>query len=350
MCRHPIAWVSNFWANNSGLTAGREKHGSEPPLQLFAMQALCSFYSPSDEQRWRKWSNGKGKCITIPSDQCTNRVNLLNNPSSDAALGTSGNVIPFVIQLYLGLSQMVPPILCFLLHHSSVVLEAHHHKWTNENTSAQLEASGWDEDLSRLRYPCNRLNELRDSTGSDLSYTVVNLQWKPGEATPEWDARTWSSASMQLCWYLMASKRSQQRQNLQENESRGVWMVTKRPGRSKKVIFFQLYLKWSSFPRCVAPGVPAGMGRLTWWLSLVAQQLFPADGLGKHLPLQPQLVGVVEVLGELQPLPQHALQAVVHRCKLWILRFVISAAVEGFDAGSQCAFFSLEVPRPRINI
>lgn len=151
MCRHPIAWVSNFWANNSGLTAGREKHGSEPPLQLFAMQALCSFYSPSDEQRWRKWSNGKGKCITIPSDQCKNRVNLLNNPSSDAALGTSGNVIPFVIQLYLGLSQMVPPILCFLLHHSSVVLEAHHHKWTNENTSAQLEASGWDEDLSRLR-------------------------------------------------------------------------------------------------------------------------------------------------------------------------------------------------------
>lgn len=35
-----------------------------------------------------------------------NSVNLLYNPSSDAALGTSGNVIPFVqiIQLYLGLS------------------------------------------------------------------------------------------------------------------------------------------------------------------------------------------------------------------------------------------------------
>lgn len=51
-------------------------------------------------------------------------------------------------------------------------------------------------------------------------------------------------------------------------------------------------------------------------LSLVVQQLLPANGLGKHLPLQPEFVGVVEVLGELQPLSQHALQAVVHRRKL----------------------------------
>lgn len=77
------------------------------------------------------------------------------------------------------------PILCFLLHHSSVVFEARHRDWTNENTSAQLEASGWDEDLSRLRYSYNRLNKLRDNTDSDLSYTVVNMQWKPGEATPD---------------------------------------------------------------------------------------------------------------------------------------------------------------------
>lgn len=113
--------------------------------------------------------------------------------------------------------------------------------------------------------------------------------------------------------------------------------------------FFQPYLGTprSQITFVSSPGVLTGVGRR---LSLVVQQLFPADGLGEHLPLQPQLVGAVEILGELQPLAQHALQAVVHRRKLRVLGLVVPPAVEGFDVGSQGALFSLEVPRSGIDI
>lgn len=46
------------------------------------------------------------------------------------------------------------------------------------------------------------------------------------------------------------------------------------------------------------------------------QQLLPGDGSGEDLPLQPQVVVDLEILGQVHTLAQHALQAVVHRQKI----------------------------------
>lgn len=74
------------------------------------------------------------------------------------------------------------------------------------------------------------------------------------------------------------------------------------------------------------------------------------NGLGEDLSLQPHLIAVVEVLGQVHALAQDALQAVVHRCELVVLVLVIAAAVELLDALPQSALLRLEVPRPCVNI
>ena len=70
----------------------------------------------------------------------------------------------------------------------------------------------------------------------------------------------------------------------------------------------------------------------------------------EHLSLQPHLVAVVEVLWEIHPLAQHALQAVVHRREVSISALVVAAAVELLDALSQGALLRLEVPGPGVDI
>ena len=169
-------------------------------------------------------------------------------------------------------------------------------------------------------------------------------------------------ASAQVCWCCMVSKKSREGDDLQKDGScilRGAWVDTKRLGLfGKIVIFFQLCLRTPRFKimflssacSTLSPYWGGTGGQVTVSLSLVMQQLLPANGLGKHLSLQPEFVGVVEVLGELQPLPQHALQAAVLWRKLRVLRFVVPPAVEGFDVGSQGAFFSLEIPWSCIDI
>lgn len=84
--------------------------------------------------------------------------------------------------------------------------------------------------------------------------------------------------------------------------------------------------------------------------SRILQQPLPLDGLGEDLPLQPHLVAVVEVLGQLHALAQHALQAVVDGCEVSILVLVIAAAVELLDALPQGALLRLEVPGPCVDV
>lgn len=85
-------------------------------------------------------------------------------------------------------------------------------------------------------------------------------------------------------------------------------------------------------------------------LSGALQKALPLDGLGEDLPLQPHLVAVVEVLGQLHALAQHALQAVVHRRKVAVPVLVVAAAVELLDALPEGALLCLEVPGPRIDV
>lgn len=84
--------------------------------------------------------------------------------------------------------------------------------------------------------------------------------------------------------------------------------------------------------------------------SVILEQLLPTDGLWKHLSLQPELIWVVEILRQIQPLPQHTLQAVIHRWKFRVLGLVIPAAIKSLNVGPQGAFFRLEVPRPGIDV
>lgn len=84
--------------------------------------------------------------------------------------------------------------------------------------------------------------------------------------------------------------------------------------------------------------------------SVILEQLLPTDGLWKHLSLQPELIGIVKILRQIQPLPQHTLQTVIHRWKFRVLGSVIPAAVKSLNVGSQGAFFCLEVPWPGINV
>lgn len=85
------------------------------------------------------------------------------------------------------------------------------------------------------------------------------------------------------------------------------------------------------------------------WFSL--QQLLPGDGFGEDLPLQPEVVIHLEVLGQVDPLPQDALQAVVHRQEVWVaVGLVVAATVEALDVRPQSALLGLEVPGPSIQI
>lgn len=84
--------------------------------------------------------------------------------------------------------------------------------------------------------------------------------------------------------------------------------------------------------------------------SWILQQPLPLDGLREDLSLQPHLVAIVEVLGQVHALAQHALQAVVHRGKVAVLILVVATAVELLDALSEGALLCLEVPGPCVNI
>lgn len=83
---------------------------------------------------------------------------------------------------------------------------------------------------------------------------------------------------------------------------------------------------------------------------VILEQLFPTDGLWKHLSFQPDLIWIVEILRQIQPLPQHTLQAVIHRWEFRVLGSVIPAAVKSLNVGPQGAFFCLEVPRPGVDV
>lgn len=85
-------------------------------------------------------------------------------------------------------------------------------------------------------------------------------------------------------------------------------------------------------------------------LSRTLQKPLPLDGLGEDLPFQPHLVAVVEVLGQLHALAQHALQAVVHRRKVAVPVLVVAAAIELLDVLPEGALLCLEVPGPRVDV
>lgn len=81
------------------------------------------------------------------------------------------------------------------------------------------------------------------------------------------------------------------------------------------------------------------------------QQFLPRYGVGENLPLQPEVVVHLEVLGQLHPLAQNALQAVVHRQEVRVVvGLVVAAAVEAFDVGAQGALLGLEVPGTGVQI
>lgn len=81
------------------------------------------------------------------------------------------------------------------------------------------------------------------------------------------------------------------------------------------------------------------------------QQLLPGDGSGEDLPLQPQVVVDLEILGQIHALAQHTLQAVVHRQKIGVaVRPVVTTRVEALDAGTQGALLRLEVPGTGVQV
>lgn len=82
----------------------------------------------------------------------------------------------------------------------------------------------------------------------------------------------------------------------------------------------------------------------------VLQQPLPLDRLREHLPLQPHLVAVVKVVGQLHALTQYALQAVVHGREVAVPVAVVAPAVELLDALPQGALLRLEVPGPGVDI
>lgn len=111
---------------------------------------------------------------------------------------------------------------------------------------------------------------------------------------------------------------------------------------------------WEFLTLCFQPSPPiiileeASPGPLG--LSRTLQEPLPLDGLGEDLPLQPHLVAVVEVLGQLHALAQHALQAVVHRRKVAVPVLVVAAAVELLDVLPKGALLRLEVPGTRVDV
>lgn len=81
------------------------------------------------------------------------------------------------------------------------------------------------------------------------------------------------------------------------------------------------------------------------------QQLLPGDGPGEDLPLQPEVVVDLELLGQVHPLAQHALQAVIHRHKVGVaVGAVVAPRVEALDAGTQGTLLRLEIPRAGIQV
>ena len=59
----------------------------------------------------------------------------------------------------------------------------------------------------------------------------------------------------------------------------------------------------------------------------------------------------MEVLGQVHPLSQDALQAVVHGQEVRVgVALVVAAAVEAFDVGPQSALLGLEVPRTSVQV
>lgn len=81
------------------------------------------------------------------------------------------------------------------------------------------------------------------------------------------------------------------------------------------------------------------------------QQLLPGDGPGEDLPLQPQVVVDLEILGQLHPLAQHALQAVIHGQEIGVaVGPVVAPRVEALDAGTQGTLLCLEIPRTGIQV
>lgn len=87
-----------------------------------------------------------------------------------------------------------------------------------------------------------------------------------------------------------------------------------------------------------------------FYFSRILQEPLPLDWLGEDLSLQPHLVAVVEVLGQIHSLSQNALKTVVHRREVPVLVLVVPPAVELLNALSQRALLSLEVPWPGIDI
>lgn len=81
------------------------------------------------------------------------------------------------------------------------------------------------------------------------------------------------------------------------------------------------------------------------------QQLLPGDGPGEDLPLQPQVVVDLEILGQLHTLAQHALQAVIHGQEVGVaVGTVVAPRVEALDAGTQGTLLCLEIPGTGIQV
>ncbi|TNN85603.1 hypothetical protein EYF80_004236 [Liparis tanakae] len=79
--------------------------------------------------------------------------------------------------------------------------------------------------------------------------------------------------------------------------------------------------------------------------------LFPGNGFGEDLPLQPEVIVHLEVLGQVHPLSQDTLQTVVHRQEVRVdVALVVAATVEAFDVGPQGALLGLEVPGTGVQI
>lgn len=81
------------------------------------------------------------------------------------------------------------------------------------------------------------------------------------------------------------------------------------------------------------------------------QQLLPGDGPGEDLPLQPEVVVDLEILGQVHTLAQHALQAVVHGQEVGVaVGAVVAPRVEALDAGTKGTLLRLEIPGPGVQV
>jgi len=91
------------------------------------------------------------------------------------------------------------------------------------------------------------------------------------------------------------------------------------------------------------------------WQSAVSlsstDHLFPVHRVTEHLNLEPLLVVVFEVVGEVDRLTEDAVDAVVDRLKVGSdARRAVAAAVEAVHAGAKGALLRLEVPRTGVHV